>query len=265
MTNRPGKLDFNTIAYNYDNAISVLKPAERLVVKAKVELGQRVLDVACGTGWAAMVAARAVGDKGSVIGIDIAEKMLDLARKKAVSADLSNVEYCVGDAEALEFDGATFDAVICATAIHLLRNVPETLHEWSRVLKAGGMVAFTVPGHSFFQPFSKILFERLAKYGGQASSAPQPRIYPPDKYRELLKRTGFVNIEITEEQLGFYLKDTTTYWKEISSTFSFLLDHLSPAEFKKLKTEHLSEVESLRTGQGFWLDVPTLFYVAKKR
>jgi ubiquinone/menaquinone biosynthesis C-methylase UbiE len=93
-----------------------------------------------------MAAARAMGNTGKVTGIDIAEKMLDVARAKAKSAGLSNVEYRLGDAEALEFNDATFDAVICATAIYLLRDIPKALHEWHRVLEARGTVAFIISG-----------------------------------------------------------------------------------------------------------------------
>lgn len=223
--------------------------------------------MACGTGWATMAAARAVGNTGRVTGIDIADKMLDVARGKAASAGLPNVEYRLGDAEALEFNDATFDAVICASSIYLLRDIPKALHEWHRVLKAGGTVAFTIFGPSFLQPFSKLFFERLAQYEGPASPDQQlsRTIYTSDKYRELLKRAGFEDIETTTEQLGDHLQDTTAYWKEISSTYRFTMTRMSPADLEKFKTEHLSEVESLRTDQGFWLDVPAIFSVAKKR
>jgi len=266
MDDGRAELDFNTFADIYDNVMSPLKPAERLVVNAKIIPGQRVLDVACGTGWATMAAARAVGNTGRVIGIDIADKMLDVARGKAASAGLSNVEYRLGDAEALEFNDATFDVVICATAIYLLRDIPKTLHEWRRVLKAGGTVAFSSYGKNHLQPVSRLLLERLDRYGGQAPPVRQPsgKTGTPYKCRELLKRAGFEDIEITKEQLGDYLQDTTVYWKEISLTFRFLLARLSPADLEKFKTEHLSEVESLRTNQGFWLNIPAIFSVAKK-
>jgi ubiquinone/menaquinone biosynthesis C-methylase UbiE len=266
MTDGRAELDFNTFADTYDNVMSPLKPAERLVVNAKIITGQLVLDVACGTGWATMAAARAVGNTGRVIGIDIANKMLDVGRGKAASAGLSNVECRLGDAEELEFDDATFDAVICATAIYLLRDIPKALHEWRRVLKAGGTVAFSSYGKNHLQPVSRLLFERLARYEGQAPPVRQPsgKTSTPYKCRELLKRAGFEDIEITTEQLGDHLQDTTAYWKEISLTFWFLLARLSPADLEKFKTEHLSEVESLRTNQGFWLNIPAIFSVAKK-
>ncbi len=266
MTDGRAELDFNTFADTYDNVGYVCKPAERLVVNAKIIPGQRVLDVACGTGWATMAAARAVGNTGKVTGIDIADKMLDVARGKAASGGLSNVEYCLGDTEALEFNDATFDAVICATAIYLLRDIPKALHEWRRVLKAGGTVAFSSYGKNHLQPVSRLLFERLARYEGQAPPVRQPsgKTVTPYKCRELLRRAGFEDIEITKEQLGEHLQDTTVYWKEISLTYRFLLTRLSPADLEKFKTEHLAEVESLRTDQGFWLNIPAIFSVAKK-
>jgi hypothetical protein len=133
-------------------------------------------------------------------------------------------------------------------------------------LKAGGTVAFSSYGPSIRQPFEKLFFERLARYEGQAPPVRQPggKTGTPYKCRELLKRAGFEDIEITEEQLGDHLQDTTAYWKEISLTFRFLLARLSPADLEKFKTEHLAEVESLRTDQGFWLNIPAIFSVAKK-
>jgi ubiquinone/menaquinone biosynthesis C-methylase UbiE len=126
--------EFYDDAYTtYDTIQLVLKPAERLVMNAGITTGQRVLDVACGTGWATMAAAEIAGNTGRVIGIDISRKMIDVARKKAASAGLSNVEYLVGDAIALEFGDSSFDTVICASSIPLLNDIPKALNEWLRV------------------------------------------------------------------------------------------------------------------------------------
>ena len=141
MTDRNAESISNSLqeAYEnvYDNVKALRKPAERLVEYAKLAPGQRVLDVACGTGLSTMPAAVVVGNMGRVIGIDITEKYLDVARKKAASAGLSNVEYRMGNAEALEYDDASFDAVICASAIFFFKDIPKVLYEWRRVLKAG--------------------------------------------------------------------------------------------------------------------------------
>lgn len=81
-----------------------------------------------------------------------------------------------------------------------------------------------------------------------------------------MTRTGFKGIEITTEQLGFYLPDTTAYWQEISQTFvAGRLFSLDPTDLERFKTEHFSELKSLWTEQGIWIDIPVHFSVAKKQ
>jgi arsenite methyltransferase len=254
-------------ASHYDSVRFVRKPAERLVIHAKLHPGQRVLDVACGTGWATMAAAQAVGNNGKVIGIDIWDQMIDLAREKANSAGLSNVEYLIGDAAALEFNDATFDAVICASSVFFLKDIPKALQEWKRVLKKKGIMAFTSWGETFLQPVLEPLGQCLSRYDGQPP--PIPAFINPtntvNKCREFLTNADFENIEIKTEQLGFYLPDLTAYWQEISHSFiSLRLSSLSTADLERFKTEHLAEMESFRTDQGFWLDIPTIISIAMK-
>jgi ubiquinone/menaquinone biosynthesis C-methylase UbiE len=252
----------------YDNILIVRQPAERLVANVKIIPGQQVLDVACGTGRATMAAALVVGKSGRVTGIDIDDKMLDIAKQKAESASLTNVEYHVGDAEALEFSDAAFDVVICASAIFFLKDIPKALHEFHRVLKTGGILGFTSFGERFLQPVIKPLGERLSKYFGQSPPVPFfiERTNTPDKCQALLQGAGFEDIHITTEQLGFYLPDLTAYWQEISQTFVRLhLMRLSPSDYEKFKAEHLSDMKSLLTDKGIWLEMPTHFSVATKR
>lgn len=268
MTERRPEPLFNLIHDVYDNVTFLRGPAERLVINAKIAPGQRVLDVACGTGWATVMAARAVGEKGRVIGVDIADKMLDVARRKAASAGLSNVEYRVGDAETLGFDEASFDAVICASSIFFLRDIPKALHEWQRVLKAGGTLAFTSFAMGYMQPLSKLFIERLTKYDGQSPTGQSPteRTDTPDKCRELLKQAGLAEIKIATEQLGYYFEDAQAYWQETTATvIKFRLNRLSPAQLEQFKKEHLAEVESLRTDRGIWMNAPVHFSIATKK
>jgi ubiquinone/menaquinone biosynthesis C-methylase UbiE len=252
----------------YDNILLVRQPAERLVANVKIIPGQQILDIACGTGRATMAAALAVGKSGRVTGIDIDDKMLDIAKKKTKSAGLTNVEYQVGDAEALEFSDAAFDIVICASAIFVLKDIPKALKDWYRVLKPGGILAFTSFGERFLQPVIKLLGERLSKYFGQSPPVPFfiERTNTPDKCQILLKDAGFEDIHITTEELGFFLPDLSAYWQEISQTFVRLhLIRLSASDYEKFKAEHLSDMKSLLTDKGIWLEIPTHFSVATKR
>jgi SAM-dependent methyltransferase len=107
-----------------------------LLDAARVGDGTQVLDVATGPGTIAAVAA-ARGAR--VTGVDFAEDMIDEARRRNPS-----IEFRVGDAAALPFDDATFDAVVIGFGLHHMAEPLKALTEAKRVLKPGGRVAFTV-------------------------------------------------------------------------------------------------------------------------
>jgi len=252
----------------YDNLKFIHKPAERLVVYAKLSPGQQILDVACGTGLATMAAAKVVGDTGRVIGIDIANKWLDVAKEKAASADQSNIEYHVGDAEVLEFDDRCFDVIICASSIFYFKDIPKALQEWHRVLKAGGTVAFTSFGERIWQPILQPLGACLSKYDNQPPPIPFfiDRTNTPEKCRELLKSAGFEEIDIITEQLDCQYPNTEAYWQEIALSFvSPRLARLNSDDLQRFKAEHLSEMEFLYADRDILIEFPTHFSVGKKR
>jgi len=258
---------FNFIVDTYDNIRFVRGPAERLVETAAIKQGERVLDIACGTGWATLAAAKAAGEKGKVTGIDIAEKMLDLARKKTQAANLTNIEYDIGDAESTGFNDGSYDVVLCASSIFLLADIPKALKEWRRVLRPGGKVAFSSFGAEFMRPAYGLFLERLTRYDGMELPGPQAsaRTGTPEKCRALLEGAGFKNIDVVPEQLGAYLRDIDDYWQEVSSTIMKVrLNRFSPAVLEKFRSEHLAEVAPLVTEKGIWIDAPALFSTAIK-
>jgi ubiquinone/menaquinone biosynthesis C-methylase UbiE len=100
-----------------------------------------VLDVACGTGIVARGAADLVGRAGTVVGLDLNEGMLAVARR--LRPDL---EWRHGDAAALPFPDGSFDLVLCQAALMFFPDRPLALREMARVIAAGGTVAILVPG-----------------------------------------------------------------------------------------------------------------------
>jgi demethylmenaquinone methyltransferase/2-methoxy-6-polyprenyl-1,4-benzoquinol methylase/phosphoethanolamine N-methyltransferase len=110
-----------------------------VVLLAKIKPGDRVLDVACGSGNLTLTAQSAAGPTGQVYGIDAAPEMIEVAKQKASRAG-SKVIFRVGLIEQLEFPDATFDVVITRLAIHHLPDdlKPRAFAEILRVLKPGG-------------------------------------------------------------------------------------------------------------------------------
>lgn len=114
--------------------------------------GQRVLDVACGTGIVARTAADLVAPGGRVVGVDLNEAMLTVARR--VRPD---VEWRRGDAASLPVDDGAFDAVVCQMALMFFPDRTAALAEMRRAVRDGGTVAVAVPGRlasqAAFAPF----------------------------------------------------------------------------------------------------------------
>ena len=119
--------------------------ALRMIELAGVAPSQRVLDVGSGTGLVALQAASKVGPEGQVLGIDLSEGMLDVARAKAASADLtSRLEFRLMDAEALEIEDRSFDVVVSLFALYHFPNPLVALREMHRVLRLQGRIVIGV-------------------------------------------------------------------------------------------------------------------------
>jgi ubiquinone/menaquinone biosynthesis C-methylase UbiE len=114
---------------------------ERLVRLARLEPGQSVLDIGCGTGSLAIVAKQRVGPGGTVQGIDASPEMLTRARRKARKAGV-DVSFTKGVVEALPFPDGHFDVVLSTLMLHHLPLEPrrQCAREMRRVLKPGGCV-----------------------------------------------------------------------------------------------------------------------------
>jgi ubiquinone/menaquinone biosynthesis C-methylase UbiE len=113
--------------------------ASRVADAALISSGQRILDVACGTGVLAHKAADRVGASGSVVGLDLNEGMLAVAKRKA-----PEIEWWQGHAEALPFVSNSFDAVVCQFGLMFFENRCAAIEEMVRVLRQGGHLAIAV-------------------------------------------------------------------------------------------------------------------------
>jgi SAM-dependent methyltransferase len=111
----------------------------RVLTAAAVQAGQRVLDLACGTGVLARAAAEWVGTQGSVTGLDLNPGMLAVAKRKAPSIDWRQ-----GRAEDLPFRDHSFDAVVSQFGLMFFQDRPSAIREMLRVLRPGGRLAIAV-------------------------------------------------------------------------------------------------------------------------
>ena len=124
-----------------------LQPAQAILLElAALQPGERVADVACGTGLITFAAAAAVGKAGCVVGVDLSQGMVDLARARAAERELSNVRFDRMDAEDLALPDSSFDAALCALGLMYVPDPSRAAAEMRRVVKKGGRVVAAVWG-----------------------------------------------------------------------------------------------------------------------
>jgi ubiquinone/menaquinone biosynthesis C-methylase UbiE len=124
-----------------------LEPAQvRLIELAELQPGERVLDVACGTGLVTFPAAVTVGPTGSVLGTDLSARMVDLLREQARRRAMMQVEARRMDAEDLQLPDDSFDKALCALGLMYFPDPVSALREMRRVVRPGGRVAVAVWG-----------------------------------------------------------------------------------------------------------------------
>lgn len=179
-----GQYDFFTSLFG----MGVNARSSRMVVElAGIQPGDRVLDVACGSGNLTLTAASYAGPNGKVYGIDAAPEMIDVAKKKAERAG-SGVIFQIGLAEKLDFPDATFDVIISRLAIH---HLPDDLKrrafaEIRRVLKPGGRVLIA----DFVQPSNHMLNHLTSVVVGPRMMGVKTWSLPP-----MLEEAGFVDVK----------------------------------------------------------------------
>ena len=123
--------------------------AHDLIAEAAIRPGERVLDVACGTGIVARLAAERVGAAGSVAALDLNAAMLDVAR--AVSGTTTpQIRWCESTAESMPLPDGAFDVVLCQLGLQFVADKPAALREMHRVAARGGRVLASMPRPSAF-------------------------------------------------------------------------------------------------------------------
>ena len=141
--------------YGWDLAATDYEPLWRAqLASAHIELltcaalapGERVLDVACGTGLIALDAAEAVGPDGLVVGVDLSGRMVDAARRAAQERKVSNASFARMDAEGLDLPDASFDVALCALGLMYMPDPARAVREMRRILRQGGRAALAVWG-----------------------------------------------------------------------------------------------------------------------
>ena len=255
---------FNLAAGDYDSPALRFFPfcADRLVARLNPAPGEKILDVATGTGAVALGLAQAVGPAGRITAIDLAEAMLERLTRKIEKFGIANVDLHVMDAAALDFRRDYFHHVTCSFGLFFLRDMAAALTGWARVTRPGGKVMFTAFGPTAFEPMKRLLLARLGREGVDTGAAAQVanRLADVERCRALLADAGLTAIRVDTEQLGYHLRGAEDWWEIVwGSGFRGLVERIAPERRDVVRAAHLAELAPFVTDKGLWLDVGVIF------
>jgi ubiquinone/menaquinone biosynthesis C-methylase UbiE len=177
--------------------------AHMLLARVGLVPGQRVLDIACGTGIVSRLAAQQLGAGGQVIGVDFNQAMLDVALANAPSTGAA-IAWRQGDAGALPCGDGAFDIVVCQQGLQFFPDKVGALREARRVLAADGRAWFVVWRSTEHSPLNRAISETVHRHLGpeaeKISLAPFS-LGDGDRLRSLFAEAGFRDVEIEAAQI----------------------------------------------------------------
>ncbi len=197
---------WNESASRYQAFLGLLAPYNPPLFRAaSPRQGERVLDVGTGPGEPALTLARMVGPQGKVLGVDLSERMIELAKERAKQQGLDNAEFQVMDAEELELDDGSFELVTNRFGLQIFTDPEKAIAESHRVLAPGGRFATSVwaaPGERV--PHIHVLIGPMLEL-----AEPDETGYIPTPYEmggegelvELLEAAGFTDVR--EERASY--------------------------------------------------------------
>src|SRR4030095_7111285 len=131
---------YNAAADSYDDPANSFwhRFGSKTIERLRLPEGARILDVCCGSGASAIPAAQKIGQKGFVLGVDLAMNLLTLDRAKTPDLELRNIEFCRGDMLNLPAPDSHFDSVVCVFGIFFVPDMPAAVRELWRGVSARG-------------------------------------------------------------------------------------------------------------------------------
>lgn len=203
------KKDYDSISKKYEGLwIKQMKGySSRLVSGLKIHKGDRVLDLACGTGFVTLEIAKKLKNSGEVYAVDISKKMLDIAKKKN---KYKNIKFIEGDIleEIKKLPSNYFDSVVCAWAL-AYTNPKKLLKEIKRVLKDKGYVMIVVNRKGTLSNIESAFVELMKKYPQNIKKVMSIRyILPRDKdhLKKLFMSAGLKPVKVWQDEKAYRFK-----------------------------------------------------------
>lgn len=242
--------------------------AEAVIALSPPPPGAAVLDVACGTGIGARVAARLVGPAGRVVGLDPDEGMLAIARIATTGDGGAPVAWQRGNALGLPFAGGAFDHVVCLEGIQFFPDREAGLREIRRVMRPGGVFLASIWATLEQNPGYLALSEGLRAFVSDAAGRLPPfALADPDALRTLLAAAGFTASTVETHRLAIAApsaEDFVTWVATGAPTTRHNLGLLAPDDRAAFDAFVASRLAPYRTGGRLTLPSARNVVVARR-
>jgi ubiquinone/menaquinone biosynthesis C-methylase UbiE len=224
--------------YERDFVPLIAQPfAEDLVAEAALDPGERVLDVACGTGVVARLAAARVGRHGTVTAVDPNPGMLAVARSMPSSG--AEIGWYETTAESIPFTDAAFDVVLCQLGLQFIADKVAALREMRRVLVPAGRVLVSTPPPN---AFVAVLGDALARHGNSEAASFVRMVFSlhdPSTIESFFREAGFDVVTVRTDTKPLRLPAARDFlWQYVHSTpLAAMLSKLDATQIVALESE----------------------------
>lgn len=231
--------------------------SDRLVELAAVKPGDRVVDLATGTGEPALTAARRVGASGRIVAIDQSSGMIAVARERAAALGLANVDFRVGDIEALGLDAASFDAALCRWGLMFVPDLDRGLRAIRATLKSGARFATAVWSPPEKNPMISLGGDAVRRIAGLPPRPPDAldpfRLADVSILERALGNAGFGGVETFRVAVSFEfasLDEFTEFRNDVSTPFRAMMARCTPAQRNEIMRALADAAAAYRRPEG---------------
>jgi SAM-dependent methyltransferase len=264
---------WTTIARNWEVPVfgaEVWAPREHLLTLAGIRRGQRVLDLACGTGNAALV--ERVGSEGYVLGLDLTPAMVQIGQGWVQQHDLRNVEFRVIESELeLTVPAASFDVATCSFGLMYMPDPVGALRAVHQALKPGGRAAVSTWAASQRCPFLAIPLQVASRHIDHPAldpTAPGPlALSAPEVLERIFTAARFIEVTIVAVEVLTAWESPDAYWDFIAAAgwpLAMILPSLSEAVHQAIRDDVLTTLGAMFPRQAVRFTNETLVAAGSK-